>query len=658
MIQHFPVLSVMVLFFSAFLIEIVGKNEKIRNLIAFLAVTASLIMLMALIPTVMIDGQVISYWMGGWTPESGYAIGIGYEVDALSLLFALLGIVAYWLSCVYSFGYMKGKQNLGHYYTLFLMLAGSSVGFFLTGDIFNMFIMMEIVTFSAVALTAANTEKLTAIEGAFKYLVNCSIGSSMTLAGIALLYMSCHTLNLAQLASMLPGNMNNTTLMAFALILTGFCVESAMIPFHASFVDAHTVAPSSVSMILSGMVLKLGVYGIIRISYIVFRAIDTNQLQIMLTAVGTVTMFMGVTMALAQHDFKRLLAFHSVSQLGYIITAAGLCTGLGLNAALFHAVNHTLFKGLLFLCAGAVIHSTGTSDLDSLGGLSKKMPKTCLCFLVGAFSISGLPPFNGFVSKWLIYQAVYDKAVETGNFYYVVVVVTALIVSVMTLASFVKVLHSVFFGQLRKEHENVKEVPPIMLIPMIVMSLMCLFTGLCYREFDTVMIRSAVSAAFNNLGYVDSMMGEGYSVGSSLTGLFEGGSVFSYWDPYVWLVLFLMIFAASILCFLLMQNTVGRTLKDGQDYDSVYGTGDINVDFKGSTYESADPKEKYEVFFSGEKAEYSHAGGSDLFWGFKYNWHKYYEIMQGLHSGSVNDYSIYAVIMIAILCVFMFAFMH
>ncbi len=658
MIQHFPVLAVMSLFLGAFLIEVLGRTTFLRNLIAFASVTISLVLLYSLIPTVMLEGQVISYWMGGWKPVANYAIGIGYEVDALGLMFALLGITAYWLSCVYSFGYMKGKQHLGHYYTLFLMLAGSSVGFFLTGDIFNMFIMMEIVTFSAVALTASNTEKITAIEGAFKYLINCSIGSAMTLTGIALLYMQCHTLNLAQLATMLPGMMNHTTLMAFGLILIGFCVESAMIPFHASFVDAHTVAPSSVSMILSGMVLKLGVYGMIRICYIVFRVMDAAQMQILLAALGTITMFLGVTMALAQHDFKRLLAFHSVSQLGYIIAAAGLCTSLGLTGSLYHAINHTLFKGLLFLCAGAVIHSTGTSDLDSLGGLSKKMPKTCICFLIGAFSISGLPPFNGFVSKWLIYQAAYTKAVETGNFFYAIVTVTALIVSVMTLASFVKVLHSVFFGQLRKEHENVEEAPAVMLIPMAIMSVLCVLTGIFYHGFTVMFIAPAVFAAFNNTGYIDSMMGQGYSSLFGVPAMSLDPLYFSFWNPIVWLILFLIVFAAAAVVVFTMKDTVGRTLEPGHDYPSAYGTGDISVDFRGETYETGDPEEKYAVFFSGEKAEFSHAGGSDLFWGFKYNWHKYYEILQGLHSGSVNDYSSYAVIMIAVVLIFMFIFMR
>ena len=658
MIQHFPVLAVMILFLGAFLIEIIGRNDTVRNLIAFVAVTGSLILLAALIGPVMLEGQIISYWMGGWAPVANYAIGIGYEVDALGLLFALLGITAYWLSCVYSFGYMKGREHLSHYYTLFLMLAGASIGFFLTGDLFNMFIMMEIVTFSAVALTASNTEKLTAIEGAFKYLINCSIGSAMSLTGIALIYLECHTLNLAQLSAMLPGSLSMTAVMAFALLLAGFCVESAMIPFHASFVDAHTVAPSSVSMILSGMVLKIGVYGLIRCCYIVFRLIDTAQLQILLTALGSLTMFIGVTMALAQHDFKRLLAFHSVSQLGYIIAAAGLCTSLGLTGSLFHAINHTLFKGLLFLCAGAVIHSTGTSDLDSLGGLSKRMPVTCCCFLIGAFSISGLPPFNGFVSKWMIYQAAYTKALETGNFYYVIVTVTALVVSVMTLASFVKVLHSVFFGQLRSVHSQAEEAPKIMLVPMVIMSVLCVFTGVFYKGFSKLFIGPAVYSAFGNTGYIDSMMGKGYSELFGVRALSPDALSFSCWNPYIWLVLFIIVFAAAALVLFVNTDSFGRTLEKGMSYPSVYGTGDMNRDFLGNTHVEGDPSEKYAVFFSGEKAEYSHAGGSDLFWGFKYNWHKYYSLLQGLHSGSVNDYCCYAVICIAAITVFMFIFIR
>ena len=152
------------------------------------------------------------------------------------------------------------------------------------------------------------------------------------------------------------------------------------------------MAPASISLMISGVLTKCGVYGIIRLVYVMFQNIEVPAVQYLVVGFGTVSMFICVTMAFNQHNFKRLLAFHSISQVGYVITAIGLGTALGLSAGLYHAMNHTLFKGLLFLTAGAVQHATGSLDLDRLGGLAKKMPKTCILFLIGAASISGLPP--------------------------------------------------------------------------------------------------------------------------------------------------------------------------------------------------------------------------------------------------------------------------
>ncbi len=202
---------------------------------------------------------------------------------------------------------------------------------------------------------------------------------------------------------------------AFGLLFIGFGTKAFIFPFHPLAADAHAVAPASISLMISGVLTKCGVYGIIRLVYALFQNIQVPAVQYLVVGFGTVSMFVCVTMALAQHDFKRLLAFHSISQIGYVLTAVGLSTALGMSAGLFHAMNHTMFKGLLFLAAGAVLHQTGTTDLGKLGGLSKKMPHTTVLFLIGAASISGVPPFNGFASKWMIYQATYMKAVESGN---------------------------------------------------------------------------------------------------------------------------------------------------------------------------------------------------------------------------------------------------
>lgn len=633
-IVHFPVLAVMVLFLGAFLAEIFGFRSRIaRRVILVSCVSVSAAMIFALIPAVFLRGEVLTYWMGAWEPAAGYAIGIGYEIDALGLFFALLVVTTFCLSAVYSLRYMERDRHLGHYTTLFLMLCGSVLGLVLTGDIFNLFVMVEIMTFAAVALTAFRGSSHGALEAAFKYLVIGSIGSGMTLSGIALLYLQCHTLNMAQLSAVLSGGLTPASVFALGLMTAGFGVKAFLVPFHTPAADAYTAAPSSVSMVFSGMVNKAGVYGLIRLVYTVFRAMDRESLQITLIVLGTVTMFAGVTMALAQHDFKRLLAFHSISQIGYVITAVSLGTVLGVSGGLFHAMNHTLFKGLLFLCAGAVYYAAGTTDLDRLGGLSKKMPHTTAFFLIGAFSIAGLPPFNGFASKWFIYQAAWSRAVSTGNFFYTVVTVTAVIVSVMTLASFIKVTQAVFFGQLPAQLSQVREVPLTMRIPMAVLSLGCLAGGLFYPFVSETLLAPAAKAVFTPSVYIDAMMGAGTAQAAGVTDAAAAAlAVPGTWDPVLWLILLVIVLLAFFLVILTGEKTRGAVLDDGGQEDDG----------------------RYATFFGGERALPSHVSGSDLFWGFRKNWDGYFRIAQGLHSGRVNDYASYAVIGAAVLIIVIF----
>ena len=634
--EHFPAMAVMGLFLGAFLVEIFGsKNKTVRNILAVGAAAIAFAEIVALIKPVMIDGQVISYWMGSWEPVNGYAIGIGYEIDQLNLFFALLVVSTFLFSGIYSLKYMERDHHLGHYYTLYLMLSGSVLGLVLTGDIFNMFVMIEIMTFACVALAAFRSQQKGALEASFKYLVIGSMGSSFTLFGITLLYAQCHTLNMAQLSSILSTTHTPTTTLALGMLVAGFGVKAYLVPFHTPAADSYTVAPASVSMMFSGMVNKAGVYGMIRLLYIIFRSMDSTAVQTLLTVIGAVTMFVGVTMALSQHDFKRLLAFHSISQIGYVITAAGLGTALGLTGGLFHAMNHTLFKGLLFLCAGAVFYATGSTNLDELGGLSKRMPKTTICFLVGAFSIAGLPPFNGFASKWMIYQATYEKAVTTGHIGYALVTVVALVVSVMTLASFIKVTQAVFFGQTPLTCRKAKEVPFAMRLPMWIMSVLCLLTGVCYEQVDKYLLTPAVKAAFGVTNYIDKMMGQGYAAAAGVSDILVEPAKLSLWNPVLWLILFVIVLAAVGIVIVTGKSSRGRVLET-------------------SSQEVVDGK--YATFFGGEKSTFSQVGGSDLFWGFRKDWKGYFKVIEGLHSGVVNDYAMWVVAATACIVLFMFIF--
>ena len=643
MMQHYPILAIMTYFLGAFLIVIFGKNRTVRNAVGFLATAVPLCLLITLVKPVMMGGDIIAYWMGGRVPAGGYAIGIALEVDALSLFFGLLVATAVFAAMLYSFSYMSHDDNEPQYYTLFLMLCGGVMGLVLSGDLFNMFIMVEILTFAAVALTAFRNTVFGALEAAFKYLVVGSIGSSCILAGTIMLYAQAHTLNFAQLSAMIPGNLNLATTVAYALLFIGFCTKAFLVPFHPLAADAHGAAPAPVSVLISGVLTKSGLYGIIRLTYILFRTMNLGTVQFWLVFLGSVSMFVCVTMALAQHDFKRLLAFHSISQIGYVLTAAGLATALGVSAGLYHAMNHTLFKGLLFLCAGAVLHETGTTDLDKLGGLSKKMPHTTVLFLVGAFSISGIPPFNGFASKWLIYQAAYQKGVESGNIGFLLVTICCLVTSTLTLASFVKVTQSVFFGQLPKEYENVREVSFGMRLAMGLLALLCIVTGLFPGLVTTFLTEPAARAVFGANHYINAMMGAGYAesfgLADALPVSFYSAGV---WSPISWLcLLMIMLLAVAIVAVSSKYDQVSALAKNAAAAEAAavagprYGSGSL-------------AEGKYELFFGGEESVYSQVGGDDMFWGFKHNWRHYFSFMHNLHSGIVNDYALWAVIALAL----------
>lgn len=638
LISNFPILAIMSLFLGAFLTSLAGRRSAVvRNVLVFVSMAAALVLTLCLIKPVLLDGEIIAYWLGGWEPVAGWAIGISLEVDALSLFFSLIVTVAVFVSGIYSFTYMSHDDSLVNFYTLFLMLSGSVLGLVMSGDLFNIFVMVEIMTFTAVALTAFRNTYEGALEGAFKYLVVGSLGSTSLLVGIALIYSQLHTLNLAQIAAMLPGSMNGVTVIAFAFLFVGFGTKAFLFPFHPLAADAHAVAPASISLMISGVLTKCGVYGIIRLVYAVYQNIDKPFVQYLITGFGAVSMFVCVTMAFNQHNFKRLLAFHSISQVGYVITAVGLGSMLGLSAGLYHAMNHTIFKGLLFLTAGAVQHATGSLDLDGLGGLSRKMPRTCTLFLIGAASISGLPPFNGFASKWMIYQAAFEKGAQSGNFFFILVCIAALVTSVLTLASFIKVAQSVFFGQLPDSCKDAEEVSLAMRVPMWILAALCVVTGLFPGLVQKWLLTPAANAAFAASQYIDQMMGAGYAAAHGVSAAAAAAPVFAgEWQPVMWLLLLLCVTLS--VCLVSVTGSFGQGRASGLSEAAPAAPADA----------------KYESFFSGEESAWSQVGGSDLFWGFKHSWRKYFDFMGRWHSGVVNDYTLYGAASIAValaLCV-------
>lgn len=636
-LNNLPLIAIITPIAIAFVIGLFkNKYMKLKKIFVIVALLVSVIAVILMIKPVMFNNDTITVWLGNWKPLAGKAFGIALEVDALGIFMALIISIACLLSAIYSLKYMSKDNGLDKYYALFLLLSGSMLGFVFTGDLFNMYVMLEIMTFAAISLTAFRNYKDKSLEAAFKYIVTGSLGSSLILLGTVLLYTETKTLNLAEIIDILrnTSEMSSITILAFSSMMVGYAVKAFMVPCHTWPTDAHMAAPSSISMILSGVMSKTGIYAVIRILFGIFALNDNKYVGYLIIVWGIATMIVGVTMALLQHDFKRLLAFHSVSQIGYIVSAFGvaiICTGkiqdLAMAGALYHMINHAVFKGLLFLCAGAVLYTTGTTDLNSISGLGKKMPFTMTMFLFGAAAISGIPPFNGFASKWIIYESASQGRVE-------IVTVVAVVVSAMTLASFIKVGHSVFFGPENIGGGQIKEVPFSMKVPMSVLSIGTLALGL----FPRVMMKYILSPVISCILNIDSYINAALNIGTSesidtiikISGIYSPGNFF---------ILFIVVLLA-IFIFILFN--MKYSIDEDKDLSEAY----IN---RGSR--------KFDVFIGGENEEATKVNSSDLFWPMKHELKGYFKFIENAHNGSVNTYSLWIVTMLIVVTILSFIFL-
>ena len=372
----------------------------------------------------------------------------------------------------------------------------------LAGDLFNLFVFLEITAIASYSLVAfgVGAEEL---EASFKYQVLGGTASAFILLGIAFFYHATGTLNLADAANVIAGMSGNPVILFIGtLFLVGFALKAALMPFHAWLPDAHPSAPAPISAMLSGVVIKvLGVYTLIRMFFNVIGIDTIAPLKDILLFLGTFSMVVGGFLALGQKDFKRLLAYSSISQIGYVIFALGIGSSLAILGALFYLISHAVFKSLLFLNSGAVVYATDTRDLNKLGGLYQKMPITTSTAMAGSLSISGLPPMGGFWGKLVIVLA----AIEAGHY---ILAGIAVLVSIVTLAYYLKVQRMVYFGVLKKTFQNVREVPWLMCVSMIVLAVLCVGLGvLLLPQLRAIFLGPAVKVVENGIDYAKVVLG-------------------------------------------------------------------------------------------------------------------------------------------------------
>jgi len=479
---------------GAFLIPILAKyRQGLAQLTANLC--AGLLLFFSLCSISWLKTGIKIYYIGGWRPP----FGICMVLDGLTVLMLLVVNLIGALALVYSIDYIKKYTSTYLYYTLFCLLLAGLNGIVISGDLFNLFVFLEITSIASYSLIAFGAEA-EELEAAFKYLVLGSVADTLILLAIGMLLGSVSTLNMADISRSLSNSTSvNLIKYSTALFIIGFGLKTALVPLHAWLPDAHPAAPAPMSAMLSGVVIKIvGVYALVRV---IFNIIGFNQLlSSVFIWLGIISMSVGVLLAIGQWDFKRLLAYHSISQIGYVVFAIGLGTPLGIAAGLFHLFNHSLFKSLLFLNSGAVEYSTGTRRLEKLGGLYQSMPVTSATSLVASFSIAGIPPFCGFWSKLMIIIA----AFAANN---IIGAVVCILVAMVTLASFLKVQKYAFMRKAEEAGSGIKEVPVFMKISMLCLALLCILIGLFFVPFVDTIIKPAAAVLLEGTNYAKSVLG-------------------------------------------------------------------------------------------------------------------------------------------------------
>jgi len=430
----------------------------------------------------------IDYWAGAEKYCS-------FSLDGLSKLILLFISLFSLLVVIYSTRY-KMVAAMRNYYAWFLITLGFSFGAVLANNLLLFLICWGILGITLYMLIHGKDEKSSA--AAKKTLVIIGASDGIMILGIAIIWRVTGTLNMDEIK--LPTS-DLVRSVACLCLLIGSFTKAGAFPFHTWLPDYAETAPATSSAYLPASLDKLlGIYMLARITTQLFVLGD--WMRFILLTIGVITIITAVMMALVQHNYKRLLGFHAVSQVGYMILGFGLGSTIGIAAGLFHMINHATYKCGLFLAAGAVEQQSGKEELKDLGGLSRAMPITFIATLVFALSISGIPPFNGFASKWMIYQGIIDFGHGTGisNQLWMVWLGLAVLGSALTLASFIKYTGGIFLGRRQKTVSTIKEVSPVMWIPMLILVLVCTGFGVFGSNLVVPKLFMPVSGSFEYTG--------------------------------------------------------------------------------------------------------------------------------------------------------------
>ena len=401
-------------------------------------------------------------------------------IDIFSLLMIfiiyLVGLAITFFSSNYG---IENETNPISYYSLILIGVSAMSSIVITQDIFSLYVFVEALSIVSFALiTSNNSEK--SIEASIKYFFLTFPASVLIIFGISILLLNNPNLDFLTIKDT---SSKILSIIGLSIIIVGFLIKSGIVPFHFWTPDVYQGSYSPISAFLAGIITKTGgIYAIVKIASLITNSSLNYYLSKILLVSGLLSVIIGAFLAMVQKDFKRILAYSSISQMGYIILAAATFTPLGIIAALFHIINHATFKTVLFLNSACVEKQTQTTSIDELKGLEHKMPVTSWTSIIAMMATAGIPPLSGFWSKLLVIVALW----KSGNTFYAV---TALIASILTLAYFVNLQKKVFFGKLPEKFDTLKEAKAQLLIPVVVISAIIIFSGLFFNRIYSYLLK-------------------------------------------------------------------------------------------------------------------------------------------------------------------------
>ena len=455
-------------------IYLLGRKPKAAALIVTVSSILDLAFLAMTAPTVLSEGKYVESYR--WIPMLGSPLTL--FVDGISLSMAVITLLLIISATVFSMSYMEKEGSLREYYILMAFLTVGLVGVFITSNLMVFYFCWEFMLVPTYFIIGGWGYR-ESYRAAFKFFIFTHAGAVAVLLGIGAVYMLTGNLDIFQAASLLTAAPQNILTWLFIAFTLGFAVKMAVVPVHMWLPDAHAEAPAPMSALLSGVIIEAGAYAILRISFgMIFPSITdvlvSNQFTYALSIFGVISAFYGAMAALAENDIKRIVAYSSISHMGYVLFGLSLFPfAEGIIGTILHLVNHAASKGLLFLNAGAIMKQTGLRDIREMGGLASKMPLTAVTTAVSSFSIAGIPAFACFISEFLIFMGGFQAG--GGDSFFYATTGLMIVATVFSLAYVLRFYWKIFLET--SKTKKIQTVPLLMAVPMVILSVVVVLLG-------------------------------------------------------------------------------------------------------------------------------------------------------------------------------------